>query len=293
MSDRETRTFFLDDQLLVSPSQNQLSLGDAHVQLQPKVMAVLCYLAEHHERVISKDELMDVVWEGRVVSQGSVQKSINSLRNGLSVFYPDKEVVTNFSKKGYQLLLEPRFVETNSTNAPTTEEFVAIKEARYKRFFISGFFVAAIIVAAVIFYSAPSVVKISKNHRIQFSEFVGYTNEIGHEGKALVHPSGDFVVYVRDEFNPENLQQTASEIVIRDKNGTDFPLIRTDGSWFKLAWSKDARRLAVVEVMRREGEPLTRNFFGNSGYRYNLYTLQLDLTELKVKEKKLANQWLG
>src|SRR5690625_6320246 len=70
-------------------------------------MDVLCYLAQYHERVISNDELIAQVWSGRIVTHGSVQKSINLLRKAWSELVGEQEFVTHYSKKGYQLQVTP------------------------------------------------------------------------------------------------------------------------------------------------------------------------------------------
>src|SRR5690606_36692736 len=100
----EHNRFMLDD-ILVSPQHNNLSLQAQSVTVQPKVMAVPCYLAEHRDRVVGSDELLDQVWKGRVVTHASVQKSINALRNALTELAGEREYVAHFSKRGYQLLL--------------------------------------------------------------------------------------------------------------------------------------------------------------------------------------------
>ncbi len=60
------------------------------------MIPVLIYLAEQQSRVISNEELIEQLWQGRVVTHGSVQKSINSLRKHLAEFFPDEEVIANY-----------------------------------------------------------------------------------------------------------------------------------------------------------------------------------------------------
>src|SRR5688572_20857342 len=100
----DQQDFYLE-QILVAPQHNRISLGEHSLQLQPKVMAVLVYLARHQDRVISAEELMDELWKGRVVTPSSVQKSMNSLRNALAELAGDREFVAHFSKRGYQLVV--------------------------------------------------------------------------------------------------------------------------------------------------------------------------------------------
>src|SRR4051812_30191987 len=93
----------------VSPSHNTLNLGEKSIKLQPKVMAVLHYLAANHKRVISNEELMERLWQGRVVTHGSVQKSINALRSAFVELIGERDIIAHYSKRGYQLTIEPSF----------------------------------------------------------------------------------------------------------------------------------------------------------------------------------------
>ena len=113
--------FYLGN-IQVIPQHNQILLKGNSVKLQPKVMAVLCYLAKHRERVISSDELIEKVWEGRVVTTGSVQKSINALRKALASLDDSTNPIDFFSKRGYQINLD---IEVSQPTAATPEETVS------------------------------------------------------------------------------------------------------------------------------------------------------------------------
>jgi Transcriptional regulatory protein, C terminal len=47
-----------------------LERGGQRTRLPPKVFEVLCYLIEHRDHVVSKQELCDQVWEGLSVYRG-------------------------------------------------------------------------------------------------------------------------------------------------------------------------------------------------------------------------------
>src|SRR6266576_1251013 len=51
------------------------------VHLRPQTHRVLQYLADNDGRLISKDVLIDAVWEGRAVTDGAVGKCIDELRS--------------------------------------------------------------------------------------------------------------------------------------------------------------------------------------------------------------------
>ncbi len=49
-------------------------------RLAPKVFEVLCYLIEHRDRVVSKQELCDQVWEGFAISDATLESCLRAVR---------------------------------------------------------------------------------------------------------------------------------------------------------------------------------------------------------------------
>src|SRR5215470_867901 len=57
-----------------------LERADQHTRLAPKVFEVLCYLIEHRDRVVSKQELCDQVWEGYAISDATLESCLRAAR---------------------------------------------------------------------------------------------------------------------------------------------------------------------------------------------------------------------
>jgi TolB-like protein len=53
------------------------------VKLEPKVFRLLCLLVENNERVISKEEMIAVVWAGRFISDAAVSTALKAVRKAL------------------------------------------------------------------------------------------------------------------------------------------------------------------------------------------------------------------
>ena len=51
--------------------------------VEPQVFALIAYLAEHRDRMVSRDELLEKLWEGRVVSDSALSSRIKSARRAL------------------------------------------------------------------------------------------------------------------------------------------------------------------------------------------------------------------
>lgn len=88
----------------VDPSQCQIQLGDRIVKLEPKVMDVLIYFARRPGQVLSREELEDNVWRGRVVSYDALTTTIVKLRKAFQIGDSDEPVIKTIPKRGYSLI---------------------------------------------------------------------------------------------------------------------------------------------------------------------------------------------
>jgi DNA-binding winged helix-turn-helix (wHTH) protein/Tol biopolymer transport system component len=283
-------------EVIVSPSHNTLSTHDRTVNLQPKAMAVLCYLAKNQDRVISNQELIERLWEGRIVTHGSVQKSINSIRSAFAELAVDQDVIAHYSKRGYQLKVEPAF-QNEPQKDPKTAVTTYLRNSgatpqKSRHFVIVAVTTGLMLIAGYYLLNNP-IPKVNKQHSVSFQSVQGYTNETGHERNAEPHPDNSHIAYVREHFNLKHQGETKSEIMIRDASGSDWRVAETNGSWFKLAWSPEGKHLVAVEVIQIEGMPLTPNFYEKPNYLYSFHIFSLDLAGKRLLEKQLLSQWQG
>lgn len=296
----EKASFFIEG-IQVLPSKNQLIRGELIVPLQPKVMGLLIYLARNHERVVNTEELISELWGGRVVSYGTVPKSVTSLRKGLAQFLDSREVVTNYSKKGYQLLIAPSMlnaqpleeVDTQEVN-PSYGDWKVSKQRNWRapKFLVVASALFVLILGVVVKQYLPLLQNL-KEHKINFQDHRGFTNETGHERVIVPHKDGSHFAYIRDDFGLSDFEQNHSSIILRDLSGEKWKVATTPGSWFKLAWSNTSNLLLAVEVTRNKGKPLTTNFYEVADYFYSIVVFELDLTGKRVISKKVVSHWQG
>jgi adenylate cyclase len=81
-----------------------LCRAGAPVGTEPQVIGLLAYLVEHRERIVSKDELIEAVWDGRIVSDATLNSRINSVRRALGDSGKSQSAIRTFSKRGYQFV---------------------------------------------------------------------------------------------------------------------------------------------------------------------------------------------
>jgi len=86
--------------------RRELSRAAAVVAVAPQVFDLLAYLLENRERVVSRDELLDAVWGGRVVSESTLASHINAARRAVGDSGQEQRVIRTVARKGF------RFVDT-------------------------------------------------------------------------------------------------------------------------------------------------------------------------------------
>ncbi len=84
----------------------ELRSGDVTVPVEPQVFGLLLYLIENKNRVVSKDELIEVVWNGRIVSDATLNSRINLLRKAVGDSGKLQKVVKTYPKKGFRFVAE-------------------------------------------------------------------------------------------------------------------------------------------------------------------------------------------
>lgn len=279
----------------MQPSRNQLAAHDRTVTLQPKVMAVLYYLALHYERVVSGEELMEQLWAGRIVTQGSVQKSINSLRKALAEFLGDQEVITHYSKRGYQLMLVPAFINPQSSPETLAQPQAPARSKRGRNALLLGLAVLCLGFLALVLLQPPKEARIlvPKNHKTHFAAVSEYINTKDHVRDAEPHPDGKHFVYVREKLSGRGQWEIESQLMIRNQKGEDWQIATSEGSWVSMAWSPGGEHLVAIEIWRQEGLPPTPNFFERANYLYTFHVFSLDLESNRLLEKHLLSQWQG
>ncbi|HMB69586.1 MAG TPA: winged helix-turn-helix domain-containing protein [bacterium] len=81
--------------------RRELRLRGREVVLQPRVMDVLLYLVRNRERVVPKDELLDRLWPGTVVTESSLQRAVSLARSALRAGEA-ADAIRSYPRRGYR-----------------------------------------------------------------------------------------------------------------------------------------------------------------------------------------------
>lgn len=101
--------------------------------LEPQVFAVLAYLIEHRERLVSKNELFEKLWDGRVVTDSALTSRIKSARQVLGDSGKAQQFIKTIHGKGFRFIAEARVAHSTSMVLPgdgTEKPDVAIEPSQ-------------------------------------------------------------------------------------------------------------------------------------------------------------------
>ena len=89
-------------------ARRELRRGGALIALQPQVFDLLEYVIRNRERVVSKDDLLTVVWNGRLVSESTLNTRINAARTALGDSGGEQRLIRTAHGRGIRFVGEVR-----------------------------------------------------------------------------------------------------------------------------------------------------------------------------------------
>src|SRR5262249_42931080 len=74
------------------------------IAIGPQVFDLLLFLIENRVRVVSKDDLLDAVWQGRIVSESTITSHINAARTAIGDNGQDQKFIRTVARKGFRFV---------------------------------------------------------------------------------------------------------------------------------------------------------------------------------------------
>jgi len=149
---------FVSREWMVASSRNLLLRGDEQVRLEPRVMDVLVQLAERAGEVVSKDELVERVWQGRHVTDDVLTVTICALRRALRDDARQPSYIETVSRRGYRWI------------APITRPQDAMRSSPQERRMAWGKEATAAIALALLTVGALWIAPFSRREHVATAE---------------------------------------------------------------------------------------------------------------------------
>ena len=95
---------YLFEGYVLDTDRRELSRGADAVSVAPQVFDLLDHLIRNRERVISKDDLITAIWDGRIVSDAAVTTRINAARSAIGDSGEEQRLIKTLPRKGFRFV---------------------------------------------------------------------------------------------------------------------------------------------------------------------------------------------
>ena len=92
---------FLFEDYALDTDRRELQRATDVVVVTPQVFDLLEYLIRNRERVVSKDDLINAVWKGRIVSDAALTTRLNAARSAIGDTGEKQHLIKTLPRKGF------------------------------------------------------------------------------------------------------------------------------------------------------------------------------------------------
>ncbi|OAF05104.1 hypothetical protein AYJ54_21870 [Bradyrhizobium centrolobii] len=107
---------FQFEDFVLDPARRELRRAGMLVALEPQVFDLLTFLIRNRDRVVTRDNLLDAIWNGRVVSESTLTSRINAARRAVGDSGEEQRLIRTVARKGVRFVGE--VTETSIAASP-------------------------------------------------------------------------------------------------------------------------------------------------------------------------------
>ena len=95
---------YLFEEYAFDTDRRELHRGADVVSVAPQVFDLLDYLIRNRERVVSKDDLISAIWNGRIVSDAALTTRLNVARSAIGDTGEEQRLIKTLPRKGFRFV---------------------------------------------------------------------------------------------------------------------------------------------------------------------------------------------
>jgi TolB-like protein/DNA-binding winged helix-turn-helix (wHTH) protein len=88
----------------IDVARQELRRAGEIVHIEPQVFDLLVHLLRNRDRIVGKDELIETVWQGRIVSEATLSSRISAARRALGDSGNDQTLIRTLYKRGFRFV---------------------------------------------------------------------------------------------------------------------------------------------------------------------------------------------
>jgi DNA-binding winged helix-turn-helix (wHTH) protein len=111
---------YLFEEYALDCDRRELHRGTDAVSITPQVFDLLDYLIRNRERVVSKDDLINAIWNGRIVSDAALTTRLNVARSVIGDSGEEQRLIKTLPRKGFRFVGPVREAQGPAARQPPT-----------------------------------------------------------------------------------------------------------------------------------------------------------------------------
>jgi adenylate cyclase len=101
---KDSNLLFSFENFVLDTDHRELRRDGEVILLQPQVFDLLTYVIRHRDRVVSKDDLIEAVWGGRIVSESTLASRINAVRAAIGDTGEAQRLLRTLPRRGVRFV---------------------------------------------------------------------------------------------------------------------------------------------------------------------------------------------
>jgi len=209
---------------LFSETKQTLTIAKHTVQLEFRQSEVLAYFCRHANQQVSRDELLENVWQGQIVTENAINRVIAKLRKALADDVNNPQFIQTLPRKGYKFVAKTKPVNNTSTISIKNHTFLWLIFSVISLLLIGGFWA----------YLIPS------NEPFITKNVSALTRDAGTEDDATISPNGKYLLY-------RSQQKTWSKLFLKELKSGEVTQLSDDlGNVISGRWSADSKQIIYI-----------------------------------------------
>src|SRR3954467_4971282 len=95
---------FLFENYCLDADRRELARGSELIAIGPKVFDLLLYLVQNRNQVVTRDDVLQAIWHGRIFSESTLTSHVNAVRKAIGDTGKQQRLIRTVARKGLRFV---------------------------------------------------------------------------------------------------------------------------------------------------------------------------------------------